>query len=195
MPPGTDRGSRRWRIFLPGGECGCRQPAGSVSDTAAGGCHPFRRSAAVRPGRGAGQRPSRRKKLPAAGGGRRPCRILDPQPAGPLCLRRFRWISSMRTRTFWWSTSPGEWWFIRRRGNETRTLVNALLSHCRDSLSGINGVARPGIVHRIDKDTSDLLMVAKTTLPTCRWPRQIRSTPLPASTDGGPVICPPHSER
>lgn len=46
-------------------------------------------------------------------------------------------------------------------GNFTGTLVNALLFHCRDSLSGINGVARPGIVHRIDKDTSGLLLVAK----------------------------------
>jgi 23S rRNA pseudouridine1911/1915/1917 synthase len=46
-------------------------------------------------------------------------------------------------------------------GNYTGTLVNALLYHCGDSLSGINGVIRPGIVHRIDKDTSGLLMVAK----------------------------------
>lgn len=46
-------------------------------------------------------------------------------------------------------------------GNYTGTLVNALLHHCGDSLSGINGVIRPGIVHRIDKDTSGLLIVAK----------------------------------
>ncbi len=46
-------------------------------------------------------------------------------------------------------------------GNYTGTLVNALLYHCGDSLSGINGVVRPGIVHRIDKDTSGLLIVAK----------------------------------
>lgn len=46
-------------------------------------------------------------------------------------------------------------------GNYTGTLVNALLYHCGDSLSGINGVIRPGIVHRIDKDTSGLLVVAK----------------------------------
>ncbi len=46
-------------------------------------------------------------------------------------------------------------------GNYTGTLVNALLYHCGDSLSGINGVLRPGIVHRIDKDTSGLLIVAK----------------------------------
>lgn len=46
-------------------------------------------------------------------------------------------------------------------GNYTGTLVNALMYHCGDSLSGINGVIRPGIVHRIDKDTSGLLIVAK----------------------------------
>ena len=46
-------------------------------------------------------------------------------------------------------------------GNPDNTLVNALLAHCGDSLSGINGVIRPGIVHRIDKDTSGLLVVAK----------------------------------
>ena len=46
-------------------------------------------------------------------------------------------------------------------GNYNGTLVNALLYHCGDSLSGINGVVRPGIVHRIDKDTSGLLIVAK----------------------------------
>lgn len=47
-------------------------------------------------------------------------------------------------------------------GNYEGTLVNALLYHCKDSLSGINGVLRPGIVHRIDKNTSGLLIVAKT---------------------------------
>ena len=46
-------------------------------------------------------------------------------------------------------------------GNYDGTLVNALMHHCGDSLSGINGVMRPGIVHRIDKNTSGLLMVAK----------------------------------
>lgn len=46
-------------------------------------------------------------------------------------------------------------------GNYTGTLVNALLYHCKDQLSGINGEIRPGIVHRIDKDTSGLLMIAK----------------------------------
>jgi 23S rRNA pseudouridine1911/1915/1917 synthase len=47
-------------------------------------------------------------------------------------------------------------------GNPDRTLVNALLAHCGGTLSGIGGVARPGIVHRLDKDTSGLLVVAKT---------------------------------
>ena len=46
-------------------------------------------------------------------------------------------------------------------GNESGTLVNALMAHCGDSLSGINGEIRPGIVHRIDKDTSGLLVCAK----------------------------------
>ena len=46
-------------------------------------------------------------------------------------------------------------------GNPNGTLVNAVLNHCKDSLSGIGGEIRPGIVHRIDKDTSGLLIVAK----------------------------------
>ena len=49
-------------------------------------------------------------------------------------------------------------------GNYTGTLVNALMYHCGDSLSSINGVERPGIVHRIDKDTSGLLVICKTNL-------------------------------
>ena len=47
-------------------------------------------------------------------------------------------------------------------GNEVHTLVNALLHHCAGQLSGIGGVARPGIVHRLDKDTSGVMVVAKT---------------------------------
>jgi 23S rRNA pseudouridine1911/1915/1917 synthase len=47
-------------------------------------------------------------------------------------------------------------------GNPDGTLVNALIAHCGSSLSGIGGVARPGIVHRLDKDTSGLMVVAKT---------------------------------
>ena len=49
-------------------------------------------------------------------------------------------------------------------GNYTGTLVNALMYHCGDSLSSINGIERPGIVHRIDKDTSGLLVICKTNL-------------------------------
>lgn len=58
-------------------------------------------------------------------------------------------------------------------GHATGTLVNGLLYHCRDSLSGINGVMRPGIVHRIDKDTSGLLMVAKTDAAHLSLARQL----------------------
>jgi 23S rRNA pseudouridine1911/1915/1917 synthase len=47
-------------------------------------------------------------------------------------------------------------------GHESGTLVNALIAHCGDSLSGVGGVKKPGIVHRIDKDTSGLLVIAKT---------------------------------
>lgn len=47
------------------------------------------------------------------------------------------------------------------RGHYTGTLVNALMYHCRDNLSGINGVSRPGIVHRIDSDTTGALVVCK----------------------------------
>lgn len=47
-------------------------------------------------------------------------------------------------------------------GNPDRTLVNALIAHCGDSLSGIGGIRRPGIVHRLDKDTTGLMVAAKT---------------------------------
>lgn len=60
-------------------------------------------------------------------------------------------------------------------GNPKDTLVNALLYHCGTSLSGINGVIRPGIVHRIDKDTSGLLAVAKTDAAHVSLAEQISS--------------------
>ena len=66
-------------------------------------------------------------------------------------------------------------------GNETGTLVNALIAHCGDSLSGIGGVKRPGIVHRLDKDTSGVMVVAKTDRahralePAVRRPRPHRA--------------------
>lgn len=59
-------------------------------------------------------------------------------------------------------------------GNYEGTLVNALLYHCRGSLSGINGVVRPGIVHRIDKDTSGLLIVAKNDMAHINLAKQIK---------------------
>lgn len=60
-------------------------------------------------------------------------------------------------------------------GHSSGTLVNALLHHCREELSGINGVIRPGIVHRIDKDTSGLLIVAKTDAAHLGLAEQIKS--------------------
>lgn len=59
-------------------------------------------------------------------------------------------------------------------GNYNGTLVNALLYHCGESLSGINGVIRPGIVHRIDKNTSGLLIVAKNDRSHLHLAEQIR---------------------
>ena len=63
-------------------------------------------------------------------------------------------------------------------GNRNGTLVNALLYHCKESLSGINGVLRPGIVHRIDKDTSGLLLVAKNDLAHVSLAQQIKEHSL-----------------
>ncbi len=60
-------------------------------------------------------------------------------------------------------------------GNYDGTLVNALMYHCKDSLSGINGVIRPGIVHRIDKDTSGLLIVAKNDFAHISLAEQIKA--------------------
>jgi 23S rRNA pseudouridine1911/1915/1917 synthase len=60
-------------------------------------------------------------------------------------------------------------------GNYNGTLVNALLYHCGESLSGINGVIRPGIVHRIDKNTSGLLIVAKNDASHLKLSEQIRA--------------------
>ena len=57
-------------------------------------------------------------------------------------------------------------------GHEDGTLVNALLAHCGESLSGVGGERRPGIVHRIDKDTSGLLV-----WPTIRWPARMKPSP------------------
>lgn len=63
-------------------------------------------------------------------------------------------------------------------GNYEGTLVNALLWHCKGNLSGINGVIRPGIVHRIDKATSGLLLVAKTDAAHASLAQQIKEHSL-----------------
>jgi 23S rRNA pseudouridine1911/1915/1917 synthase len=60
-------------------------------------------------------------------------------------------------------------------GNPSRTLVNALIAHCGSSLSGVGGEARPGIVHRLDKDTSGLLVAAKTDAAHLGLARQFAS--------------------
>ncbi len=70
----------------------------------------------------------------------------------------------MKTSICLWWISQREWWCTRVRAHYSSTLVNALLHHCRGNLSGINGVLRPGIVHRIDKDTTGALLVCKTDL-------------------------------
>lgn len=63
-------------------------------------------------------------------------------------------------------------------GNQQETMANALLAHCGDELSGVGGVARPGIVHRLDKDTSGLILVAKTDTAHHHLSRQIAERSL-----------------
>ena len=72
-------------------------------------------------------------------------------------------------------------------GHPDGTLCNALLWHCGDSLSGIGGEKRPGIVHRIDKDTSGLLIAAKTTLRIRRSPPSLPTAASPAFTRRWPA--------
>lgn len=74
--------------------------------------------------------------------------------------------------------APGHW---------DGTLVNALLYHCRDSLSGINGELRPGIVHRIDKDTSGLLIVAKNDFAHQRLAAQLQDHRLRRTYEA--IVC------
>jgi 23S rRNA pseudouridine1911/1915/1917 synthase len=69
------------------------------------------------------------------------------------------------------TTHPGN-------GNQDNTLVNALLFRCQNNLSGINGVMRPGIVHRLDKDTSGLMVVAKNDLAHMELSKQIENRTL-----------------
>lgn len=74
-------------------------------------------------------------------------------------------------------------------GNPDGTLVNALLYHCGDSLSGIGGVARPGIVHRIDKNTSGLLIVAKTDTAHVHLAEQIKEHSFTREYEGIIIGC------
>ena len=100
-------------------------------------------------------------------------RILDPQPLG-LLPEAIPLDIVYEDRDLLVVNKPRGMVVHPAAGNETGTLVNALLFHCRDSLSGINGVARPGMVHRIDKDTSGLLMVAKNDVAHLSLARQIK---------------------
>ena len=87
--------------------------------------------------------------------------LPDPQPieARPREHPAGHCVRGRRTCSL--STSLRAWSCTRPPGNPDGTLVNALLYHCAGQLSGIGGAIRPGIVHRIDKDTSGLLVVAK----------------------------------
>src|SRR3990172_4978160 len=67
-------------------------------------------------------------------------------------------------------------------GNYSGTLVNALLYHCKNTLSGIGGVERPGIVHRLDKDTSGLLMAAKNDFTHHHLSKQLKDRTIVRNT-------------
>ena len=67
-------------------------------------------------------------------------------------------------------------------GHYSHTLVNGLMYHCKDQLSGINGVMRPGIVHRIDMDTTGVIIACKNDMAHSSIAAQLRNTPLPAGT-------------
>ena len=85
----------------------------------------------------------------------------SPSPSRPSPSRR-RSISTSSTRSdLLVLNKPAGLVVHPAPGNPDSTLVNALLAHCGDSLSGIGGVRRPGIVHRLDKDTSGVMVVAK----------------------------------
>ncbi len=116
------------------------------------------RDGAVRIGETADHRPvaeaARRRERDAHRPGRRA--LASP------CRRTFPCRSCMRMRRSSSSTSRRGSSCIPAAGHADGTLVNALIAHCGESLSGIGGVKRPGIVHRLDKDTSGLMVVAKT---------------------------------
>ena len=84
----------------------------------------------------------------------------EPKPAQAVA-QDIPLMCFMRTMICLSSINLRAWWFIRRRNISEQTLVNALLHHCGGSLSGVGGVIRPGIVHRLDKETSGCMVVAK----------------------------------
>ena len=88
--------------------------------------------------------------------------VPEPEPAGPAAAGDAARHRLRGRRTSSSSTSPRACPCIPGPGHASGTLVNALIAHCGASLSGIGGVKRPGIVHRLDKDTTGLLVVAKT---------------------------------
>ena len=77
------------------------------------------------------------------------------------CRRIYPWILCTRTLSVVVVNKPRGMVVHPAPGHASGTLVNALLYHCGDSLSGVGGALRPGIVHRIDKDTSGLIIAAK----------------------------------
>lgn len=93
-------------------------------------------------------------------------------------LRTSRWRWYTRTRTSLLSISPRGWWYTQHRDTRTVRWVNALLYHCGESLSGINGELRPGIVHRIDRDTSGLIIAAKNDTAHVRLAEQLQDHTL-----------------
>ena len=126
----------------------CRAAACRRSSATGGSRSPARWSASPRPEGAAGRRDRRSRSRPR----RRPSRGAS----------RSRSPSSTRTTSSSSSTSRPGLVVHPAAGHDSGTLVNALIAHCGESLSGIGGVRRPGIVHRLDKDTSGLLVVAKT---------------------------------
>ncbi len=89
-------------------------------------------------------------------------RLPEPEPAEPAGRGHPARRSCTRTPDLIVIDKPAGLVVHPGAGNWTGTLVNALIHHCGDSLSGIGGVRRPGIVHRLDKETSGVMVVAKT---------------------------------
>ena len=114
------------------------------------------------PGRGQRRRRGRHRAEAQDGGGRRGRDRAARTGAGRPAGRGHRLSRPLRGRRTHRHRQAAGLVVHPGAGNWTGTLVNALINHCGDSLSGIGGVRRPGIVHRLDKDTSGVMVVAKT---------------------------------